>query len=141
MNQQPVGAEDSAEARLACINLMHAYNNLADTGQHVLIAELFTEDAVLNANGEVMEGVEAIRAGMQRRAAAGRKTVHVSASVQFGRDGEAVTATSTLSVTILTGEAQVLAPNIVTRVNDAFVRLASGEWRFSRRTIETLARS
>jgi hypothetical protein len=88
-----------------------------------------------------MAGVDAIRAGMRRRAAANRRTVHTSASVQFGRGaaGE-LTALSTLSVTILTDQQQTLTPTIITRVNDEFVRLASGEWRFRRRTLENLAR-
>lgn len=139
MEQQAVGAGDSAEARLACLNLMHAYNNLADSGQHVLIADLFLEDAVLNANGEEMAGVEAIRAGMRRRAAANRQTVHSSASVQFGR-GEAgeLTALSTLSVMILTAEQQAPTLAVIARVHDMFVPLPSGEWRFRRRTLETL---
>ncbi|WP_298672623.1 nuclear transport factor 2 family protein [uncultured Sphingomonas sp.] len=140
MEQQPVGADDSADARLACLNLMHAYNNLADTGQHVLIADLFAEDAILNANGEEMAGIEAIRAGMRRRTAANLRTVHTCASVQFGRGGAGeLTALSTLSVVILTDQPQTLAPTIIARVNDAFAPLPSGEWRFRRRTLETLS--
>jgi hypothetical protein len=141
MDQQPVGAEKSAGARLACLNLIHAYNNLADAGQHLLIAGLFTEDAVLNANGDVMVGVEAIREGMRKRAAANRRTLHASTNVQFTADSaEALTAVSTLSVTILPDELKTLSPTFLTRASDEFVHLANGEWRIHRRTLEIFAR-
>jgi hypothetical protein len=141
MDQQPVGVAQSADARLACLNLIHAYNNLADTGQHLLIAGLFTDDAILNANGEVMVGGEAIREGMRKRAAANRKTLHASMNVQFTDDSaEALKAVSTLSVTILTDELKTLSPNLLTRASDEFVRLPGGEWRIHRRTLEIFAR-
>jgi len=141
MAQQPVGAEKAADARLACLNLIHAYNNLADAGQHLLIAGLFTDDAILNANGDVMVGVEAIREGMRKRAAANRKTVHATANVQFTADsGETLKAVSTLSVTILTDEPKTLSPNFLTRASDEFARLPSGEWRIHRRALEIFAR-
>lgn len=141
MDQQSVGAVGSADARLACLNLIHAYNNLADAGQHVLIADLFTEDAILNANGDVMGGLEAIREGMRKRAAANRRTLHASTNVQFIADSaEALRAVSILSVTILTDELKTLSPTFLTRASDEFTLVARGEWRIHRRTLEIFAR-
>jgi hypothetical protein len=79
---------------------------------------------------------------MGKRAAANRKTVHAAANVQFTDDAaETLTALSLLSVTILTDQPESLSPAFLTRVSDAFVRLANGEWRIHRRTLEIFARA
>ena len=141
MTIEPVGGEGFEAGRWACVNLIHAYNNFADTARHAMIPELFTDDAVLNANDE-MVGIESIREGMRKRAANARKTLHVSANIQFTDLGASeLRATSTLAVHVFQDPPKTLGPAMMVRVLDAFIRLPNGEWRFRRRDFEIFARA
>ena len=128
-----------ADGRLACLNLIHAYNNYVDTGHADRVPDLFTDDAVLDV-GRALTGIETIRAVMRARAAnTERRTTHVSSNVQFTDVGErTAAATSVLLLFVLDGN-DPRAPSAIIRCKDEFVCLEDSEWRFKRRSLSIVA--
>jgi ketosteroid isomerase-like protein len=133
------GTEGFTAERLACINLVHAYNNDIDTGHAERVADLFVDDAVLDL-GRALTGIDAIRAAMQARAAnTERRTTHVTSNIQFTEIGAGMAATtSILLLWVLDADAPG-APNAIVRCNDEFIRLDNREWRFQRRSLSIVA--
>jgi hypothetical protein len=134
----PAGTEGFTAERLACLNLVHAYNNYIDTGHADRVPELFTDDAVLDV-GRALTGTDAIRTAMQARATnTERRTTHVTSNVQFTDIGESTAATtSVLLLFVLDNDPP--APTAIIRCEDEFVRLDTNEWRFQRRTLSVVA--
>jgi len=109
MTMGHVGTEGFAAGRLACLNLVHAYNNHIDSGHAERVPELFTEDASLEVGGHALTGIDAIRAAMQARSAnTERRTVHASSNVEFTDVSErTAAATSTVLLFVLGVDAPV----------------------------------
>jgi hypothetical protein len=124
---------------LACLNLVHAYNNYVDTGHADRVPELFTDDAVLDV-GRRVAGIDAIRIVMQARAAnIERRTTHVTSNVQFTDVGQRSAAATSVVVLFVLNTEEPLAPAAIIRCNDEFVRLDNSEWRFARRSLSVVA--
>jgi hypothetical protein len=133
------GTEGCTAGRLACLNLVHAYNNYIDTGHADRVPELFTDDAVLDV-GRALTGIDAIRAAMQARAAnTERRTTHVISNVQFTDVGERTAATTSVLLLFVLDATDPLAPTAIIRCKDEFVRFDNGEWRFRRRSLSVVA--
>jgi len=129
-----------AEGRLACLNLIHAYNNYIDTGHADRVPELFTDDAVLDVGGRALTGIDVIRAAMKARAAnTERRTTHLTSNVQFGDVGERAAAAGSVLLLFVLDATDPRAPTAIVRCKDAFVRLDDGEWRFRRRSLSVVA--
>jgi ketosteroid isomerase-like protein len=125
--------------RLACISLVHAYNNDIDTGHAERVPDLFADDAVLEM-GRGLTGSDAIRAAMQARAAnTERRTTHVTSNIQFTDVGARTAATTSVLLLFVLDADVPRAPNAIVRCNDEFIRLDNGEWHFKRRSLSIVA--
>jgi ketosteroid isomerase-like protein len=134
------GSEGCAAQRLACLNLIHAYNNYIDTGHADHVPELFTDDAVLDVGRATLKGIDAIRAAMQARAAnIERRTTHLTSNLQFTDIGEQTAAATSVVLLFVLGTEEPPAPTAIIRCNDDFVCLDDGEWRFQRRSLSVVA--
>jgi ketosteroid isomerase-like protein len=134
------GSEGWAGQRLACVNLIHAYNNYIDTGHADQVPELFTDDAVLDVGRATLKGIDAIRAAMQARAAnTERRTTHLTSNLQFTDIGEQIAAATSVVLLFVLGTEEPPAPTAIIRCNDDFVCLDDGEWRFQRRSLSVVA--
>jgi ketosteroid isomerase-like protein len=135
------GTEGFEAARLACLNLIHAYNNEIDTGHADRVPELFTDDGVL-AIGRTLTGIDAIRAAMQARVDnTARRTTHLTSNVQFTDVGDRFAATTSTVLLFVLGADGPPAPAAIIRCNDEFIRVDAGEWRFRRRSLSVVAGS
>jgi hypothetical protein len=133
------GTEGFAPERLACLNLVHAYNNCIDTGHSDRVPELFTDDGVLDV-GRAVTGIDAIRSVMKARALnTERRTTHVTSNVQFTEVEPRTAATTSVLLLFVLNAEEPLAPAAIIRCNDRFLRLDTGEWRFTRRSLSVIA--
>src|SRR5216683_1883718 len=106
------GREGCAAQRLACLNLIHAYDNYIDTGHADQVPELFTDDAVLDVGRATLKGIDAIRAAMQARAAnTERRTTHLTSNLQFIDIGEQTAATTSVVLLFVLGTEAKPAPS------------------------------
>jgi hypothetical protein len=120
------GTEGFAPERLACLNLVHAYNNCID-------------DGVLDV-GRAVTGIDAIRSVMKARALnTERRTTHVTSNVQFTEVEPRTAATTSVLLLFVLNAEEPLAPAAIIRCNDRFLRLDNGEWRFTRRSLTVIA--
>jgi hypothetical protein len=134
----PAGTEGFTAERLACLNLVHAYNNYVDTGHADRVPELFTDDAVLDV-GRALAGIDAIRVAMQARAAnTERRTTHVTSNVQFTDIGKRTAATTSVLLLFVLDE-DPPTPTAIIRCDDEFVRADDNEWRFRRRMLTVVS--
>jgi len=134
------GTEGFAAERLACINVVHAYNNAIDTGHAERVPSLFTIDAVLEVGGWALTGYDAIRSAMEARAAnTARRTTHVTSNVEFTSVGARTAAATSVVLLFVLGSETPLVPSALIRCTDEFVRVDEGEWRFSRRSLVVIA--
>ncbi len=129
-----------AEGRLACLNLIHAYNNYIDTGHADRVPDLFTDDAVLDVGGRKLTGIDVIRAAMKARAAnTERRTTHLTSNVQFSDVGERAAAAASVLLLFVLSASEPLAPTAILRCEDEFVCRNDSEWRFKRRSLSIVA--
>jgi len=130
---------DLTGARLACLDLVHAYNNHIDTGHADRVPDLFTDDAVLDV-GFALTGIDAIRAAMQARAAnTERRTTHVTANVQFTDVGDRTATTTSVLLLFVLDDDEPGAPTAIIRCEDDFVHSDDGGWRFQRRSLSVVS--
>jgi hypothetical protein len=127
-----------AEARFACTDLVHAYNNLIDTGHADRVPDLFAADAVLDLGFE-LTGIDAIQAAMEARAAnTQRRTTHLTSNLQFREVSDRTAAATSVLVLFVLGD-DPPTPSAIIRCNDEFVRPGGDEWRFSRRSLSVIS--
>jgi hypothetical protein len=129
------GVEGFAAERLACLNLVHAYNNYIDTGHADQVPDVFADDAVLEV-GRALTGIDAIRVAMEARAAnSERRTTHVTSNVQFTDIGERTATTTSVVLLFVLDADDPRAPAAIIHCKDEFARLDNSEWRFTRRSL------
>ena len=129
---------DELIAHEAIRDLVARYNANADAGRFAEVVELFTDDAVIELPGEVIEGRAAIDAMFQD------VRTQVAASAAPGTTPHLRHFTATLQIDLVDPDHatsrcyfQVLMPEGLDhwgRYVDEYVRVA-GEWRFARRRV------
>jgi hypothetical protein len=130
-----------ADGRLACIDLVHAYNNFIDTGHADRVPDLFVDNGVLDLGRGPM-ALDTIRAAMQARAAnTERRTTHVTSNLQFTDIGERTASTTSALLLYVLDDDGPGAPRAIFRCHDELARLDTGEWRFTRRSLALVAGS
>lgn len=134
-----------AAIKIACEDLSEEYSYYLDGKDPENLAGLFAEDGVWEVLGNRMEGREQIRdywAGRSAGWAPGYGRVHMMGNqvVRVIDRDHAVGQSVVLIYMFNTpnAEPQSLAPNLISRNDDEYVRTPTG-WKFKRRTISTVA--
>lgn len=141
----PLGEAEAAAIRLACEDLSEQYTYALDGGDANGLAALFTDDGVWEVTGRHIAGAAAIRDYWSSRSAtkaAGDGRLHQIANqiVTVIDRNHATGRSIALAYRFKSpsSERQSLAPEVIARNDDEYVRTPAG-WRFKRRTITTLA--
>lgn len=113
-------------------NLLAAYCIHVDDGDFERLASLFTEDAVVDAMGDVMQGRDTIARSMEENYIPRRRGRHVTLNSFIEVDGDSATATSDIMFVRRSKEGPLI--QLMGRYTDELVR-RDGAWRFRRRTI------
>ncbi|RSM70519.1 hypothetical protein DMH04_44830 [Kibdelosporangium aridum] len=143
MVTRTIGAEPDAEAlnaRAACTDVINATYRLVDEKRATSSVQLYTEDAVMELNGNVL-GTEAIAGAMESREADDIQRVHIPAQTDFWLEAPyKAHAVTLLHVYYLAQDPTVIPPpKTLTRVDDTLTRSADGVWRVARRAVTVLA--
>lgn len=133
---KPTSAEARLFNRIAIEDLIATYLFRLDHGQAVLLAELFTEDGVLDVGAlGPQKGREAIRAYYAKRSTT-RTTRHVSTNLYIVFD-DANHAHAVHTLTYYAAEGvpplPAMAPAGVADYAETLVKGADGQWRFQHR--------
>ncbi|MBP6112014.1 MAG: nuclear transport factor 2 family protein [Sphingobium sp.] len=136
---------ETAAIKIACEDLSEQYAYYLDGKDYENLATLFTEDGVWEVLGNRMPGREAIRAYWKSRSEAwapGYGRVHqMTNQVVKVVDRDHAIGQSVVMVHMFNNpstEKQSLAPTVISRNDDEYVRTKDG-WKFKRRSISTLA--
>jgi uncharacterized protein (TIGR02246 family) len=127
----------SAEA--ACRDLVHGYFACIDAGKATTAVDLFTETAVMEAAGRMLEGRGAISAALgAREANQDRRTRHVVTNLVVHVDGDGrASARATLLVFVLSGKTPTL-PSLLSELHVEFVE-EGGAWKVANHSSRRLA--
>lgn len=131
-----------AQIERACERLSHAYSRHTDFREYDQFVELFAEDALLNAGGELV-GKETIRKAMSKRSDKLRSRHVVTNHIVDVIDEDHAEGVTYLSLYREVSEeardpANVLGlngPAAIGHYTDKYVRTADG-WRFASRVLE-----
>ena len=127
----------SERDRLDIAELVARYIRGADS-RDPEVAELFTEDGVLEANGRVLgDGKAGVRAFAEANRTATIRRRHVLSNSVVDGDGQTATVHSYVSVYDVT-DGVAKAPYLLGEYNDELVKTPAG-WRFTRRRLTTIA--
>ncbi|MCI2420025.1 nuclear transport factor 2 family protein [Saccharopolyspora sp. K220] len=140
-----IGAEPdpaTAQARIACLEVITTFFQLVDGGHASRTVELLTTDAEMTIGDVTVKGEE-LAAAMRKRETDGIRRVHFSAEPSFRLLGPDEAETETLLQLFHLGDEQKLGPaaRALTHLKDRFVRGGDGVWRLSRRAVTILAGS
>lgn len=141
----PLGEAEVAAIKLACEDLSEQYTYVLDGGDANGLAALFAEDGVWEVTGKRFQGSAAIRDYWASRSAAkvpGDGRLHQIANqiVTVTDRDHAVGRSIALAYRFKSpsSERQSLAPEVIARNDDEYVRTSAG-WRLKRRTVTTIA--
>lgn len=141
----PLGEADVAGIKLACEDLSEQYTYALDGGDANGLAALFSDDGVWEVTGKHIAGPAAIRDYWGSRSATkvpGDGRLHQIANqvVTVVDRNHATGHSIALAYRFRSPgtEHQSLAPEVIARNDDEYVRTAAG-WRFKRRTVSTVA--
>lgn len=144
---RPMSEVEVAAIKIACEDLSEQYAHYLDGKDYTNLAKLFTEDGVWEVLGNRAVGPAAVAAYWKSRTdvwAPGHGRVHQMAN-QVVRvvDRDHAVGQSTVIIMMFntqTTEKQSLAPTVISRNDDEYVRTNEG-WKFKRRTITTVAQA
>jgi uncharacterized protein (TIGR02246 family) len=126
-------------AEAACRDLVYGYFACIDAGNATAALDLFTETAVMEAAGRLLEGRHAIAAALRARDAnQDRRTRHVVTNlvVHVGGKGKA-SAKATLVLFVLSGKTPTL-PSRLSELDVEFVE-EGGVWKVANHSSRRLA--
>lgn len=142
---QPIRMNASEEIERACEKLILALADYTDRGDYEAALGLFTDDAVMDRDGERFVGIESLRAAYAARPQ-NRVTCHILSNIAVEASG-AQAATSRAMVTVYrhrgSGNSKPLAPyplpgpETIGEYRDRFV-LTPSRWRFAERITRTM---
>ena len=136
--------DDRIAVERACLRIVHEMALHTDAASYEDALALFTDDAVMDRDGERFEGIEALRAAYASRPS-GRLTRHVLSNtvvrITGPDDAESISYVTVYRyVRTRPDEAppyQVPGPEVLGEYRDRFRRTAAG-WRLSSRITRTL---
>jgi len=139
-------AIDDSDVERACRRIVHALALHTDRGEYDLALALFTEDAVMERDGEQFVGMAALRAAYASRPM-NRLTRHVISNTLVRSTGpDSAEATSYVTVyrvalppTKHVPPYPVTGPDVLGEHHDTFRRTEAG-WRLSARVTRTILR-
>lgn len=141
----PLGEAEIAAIKLACEDLSEQYTYVLDGGDANGLAALFAEDGAWDVTGKHIQGAAAIRdywASRSATKAPGDGRLHqIANQIVTVIDRDHATGRSIALAYRFKSpgtEHQSLAPEVIARNDDEYVRTAAG-WRIKRRTVTTLA--
>lgn len=139
-------ALDDSDVERTCLRIVHALAFHTDRGEYDLALALFTDDAVMERDGEKFVGIAALRTAYASRPT-NRLTRHViSNTLVTSRGHDSAAATSYVTVYRLplppTKQAPpyfAAGPDVLGEHHDTFRRTEAG-WRLSARLTRTILR-
>lgn len=141
----PLSETEIAAIKILCEDLSEQYAFHLDGKDPEKLASLFTDDGVWEVLSKRMVGPEAIRTYWKSRLdlwKAGYGRIHQMANqVVTVLDRDHAVGRSTVLIYMFqtpNSAPQSLAPTVISRNEDEYVRTAAG-WKFKRRTISTVA--